>query len=256
MRINYNVTGSRRKELVRAIAGILGKPAIYLGAPTFAYQIGDYQVDKDGVLTYSDQTDLMALENLRAALLLEGYSAESDPKPEPARENYSCMVEMPQTGFTPEAEARLEKIIASKATLLKKALDTDTLEIVKTETTYQFPWFTLHNLDGEVEAYHRLICALCKMAKEQRRVTATEQPTDNEKFSMRIFLIRLGFVGSEYKVARKILLRNLSGNSSWKAGHRPGQTTAATEPAPDTGSTETIPADTSADEEGGTPDVQ
>lgn len=52
------------------------------------------------------------------------------------------------------------------------------------------------------------------------------------------------------------ILRNLSGNSSWKAGHRPEQTTAATEPAPDTGSTETIPADTSADEEGGTPDVQ
>jgi len=42
---------------------------------------------------------------------------------------------------------------------------------------------------------------------------------ENDKFAMRIFLVRLGFVGDEYKTARKILLRNLSGNSSWK--HKP-----------------------------------
>lgn len=44
---------------------------------------------------------------------------------------------------------------------------------------------------------------------------------------MRLFLIRLGFIGDEYKTARKILLSNLSGNSSWKAGRPPERTPEA-----------------------------
>ena len=59
------------------------------------------------------------------------------------------------------------------------------------------------------------------MAKTQKRVTATEKPAENEKLAMRLFLVRLGFIGDEYKTARKILLRNLAGNSSWKSGHKP-----------------------------------
>ena len=137
-------------------------------------------------------------------------------------------------------------------------MGTDTLEVAQTETTLKFPWFTLHGLDGEADAYNRLIAAICKMAKEQRRVTAIERPTDNEKFTMRIFLIRLGFIGDDFKKARKIMLRNLSGNSSWKSGHRPERTEAtAAEPiieaTPNTNETETTPADDSADEKGGAP---
>ena len=52
---------------------------------------------------------------------------------------------------------------------------------------------------------------------------------------MRLFLVQLGFIGDEYKVARKILLKNLSGNSSWKAGHAPVRAASNTE----AGSTET-----------------
>lgn len=47
---------------------------------------------------------------------------------------------------------------------------------------------------------------------------------------MRLFLIRLGFIGDEYKTARKILLRNLSGNASWKSGQKPEQSTEVTIP--------------------------
>ena len=68
---------------------------------------------------------------------------------------------------------------------------------------------------------------------------------------MRIFLIRLGFVGDDYKKARKILLRNLSGNSSWKSGHRPERTEATAElntSETETLTIETIPADNSVEE--------
>jgi hypothetical protein len=58
------------------------------------------------------------------------------------------------------------------------------------------------------------------MAKAQKRVTATEQPVDNEKYAFRCFLLRLGFIGTEYKESRKILLKNLSGNSAFKDARR------------------------------------
>ena len=54
--------------------------------------------------------------------------------------------------------------------------------------------------------------------KEGKRVTATEKPVDNEKYAFRCFLLRLGFIGSEYKAERKILLKNLSGSSAFKNG--------------------------------------
>jgi len=56
------------------------------------------------------------------------------------------------------------------------------------------------------------------MAKTQQRVNATEKQVENEKYAFRCFLIRLGFVGSEFKAERKILLKNLSGNSAFRNG--------------------------------------
>lgn len=60
------------------------------------------------------------------------------------------VVEMPITGFSVEAEERLRKIIASKAPLLKKALGTDEIAVVKTENAIRFPWFTLHGLEARL----------------------------------------------------------------------------------------------------------
>lgn len=49
--IAYNITGDRRKALVEAIANYTGDKAIYQNAPTFAYHIGPFAVDKHGTLT-------------------------------------------------------------------------------------------------------------------------------------------------------------------------------------------------------------
>ena len=67
-------------------------------------------------------------------------------------------------------------------------------------------------------AYTHFVNSLCKMTKEAKRVTAKEKIVDNEKYAFRCFLLRLGFIGTEYKTERKILLRNLSGSSAFKAG--------------------------------------
>lgn len=270
---NYNLSGSDRKPLVEAISQILSQPAVYQGAPSFSYIIGDYTVDRNGVLSYGSNIHPDYAAVLINDLQERGFVAEKvaadNPTEEPAtdetmeileeempgtvtnidtdgedttNESYpeevtlaenladtlpdadtpdKLTIEIPSAGFTPEARANLEKIVASKATLLKQALGTDDLQIVECDGKIAFPWFTLHGLDGEADAYSRLITAICNMAKRQKRVTAVEKPIDNAKFTMRLFLIRLGFIGDEYKTARKILLKNLTGNSSWKSGHKP-----------------------------------
>ena len=64
-------------------------------------------------------------------------------------------------------------------------------------------------------------------------------PVGNEKFAFRCFVIRIGMVGAEYKKARKILLENLTGNSSWKNG-APEKATDVENPAEGSASTETV----------------
>lgn len=60
MKISYNLTGAKRKELVTAIAKELNLQAKYCGAPTFAYEIGDLHIDKDGTVTGPDDRGLIA----------------------------------------------------------------------------------------------------------------------------------------------------------------------------------------------------
>jgi len=133
----------------------------------------------------------------------------------------SLTIEMPLEGFTDASIENLRKMVASKETLIMKAIGVYELTIEKTDTSIRFPWFPASLGPDEVDAYIRLVSALCAAAKEQKRVTATEKPVENEKFAFRVFLIRLGFVGDEFKSARKILLRNLTGNSAFKNGAPP-----------------------------------
>ncbi|MEG0910140.1 MAG: hypothetical protein RSF70_01010, partial [Ruthenibacterium sp.] len=51
----------------------------------------------------------------------------------------------------------------------------------------------------------------------QQRITATEKTVDNEKYAFRCFLLRLGFIGADYKDERKMLLANLTGSAAFKA---------------------------------------
>ena len=72
--------------------------------------------------------------------------------------------------------------------------------------------------EPELKAYDTFICKLCEMARNQKRVSAKEKEVDNEKYAFRCFLLRLGFIGAEFKTERKILLRNLAGSSAFKSG--------------------------------------
>jgi hypothetical protein len=225
MNVQFNVTGSKRKALVGVISAISGHEIAYTGAPTFAYTVNHYLIDKDGNLSYPDDADHDEVKSLLAALKERGYDPRTDQNQDLDTAN-KLNIQIPTDDFTEEAIENLKKIIASKESLIKKALDTDNLLIDIIDGRLNFQWFSLRGIDGEADAYTRFISALCYMAKTQKRITAKEKALENDKFAMRVFLIRLGFIGLEYKTARTILLKNLTGNSSFKSGQRPQKTVA------------------------------
>jgi hypothetical protein len=71
---------------------------------------------------------------------------------------------------------------------------------------------------GELKTFIQLALALSEMAKEVRTASPKKSTTENKKFLMRTWLIRLGFVGDEFKTAREILMRNLEGDAAFRFG--------------------------------------
>lgn len=300
MKLNYNVTGIERKALVGAISTALGIPTKYLGAPSFAYKIGGYHIDKDGVLTGPDNLDLknllhqagfdadsdsceydendtyesglsgmgaldelpdidqhhpgryvnpnapitdimqrqldevIAFEDLRMDGREElglgrtrrenfqgenGMQASDVPEPD---DDIGLVIEMPRSSISDTALYNLKRLVESKATLIKKALGADSLEIKLTDELICFPWFECIPESEVVTATTCFIEKMLDAAKSQKRVTAKEKETDNEKYSFRCFLLRLGFIGDEYKETRRVLLRNLTGSAAFRSGAKKG----------------------------------
>jgi len=214
MEIKYGVTGEKRKELVKAISSATGAKAKYMGMPSAAYEIDYFTVTKDGTLQFDDMADSEEVEKLLEAIADAGFECGEKEKQIDA-----IHIEMPRDYYTDTALENLKKIIKSKETLIKKAIGADSLPIEVTKEKVIFPWF--NELEPEaLHAYAVFIQKLSKMAKEATRVTAAEKETANEKYAFRCFLLRLGFIGDEYKTDRKILLKNLTGSGAFKSGHK------------------------------------
>lgn len=209
MIIELGLTGSDRKELVKTVSEIIGAPAEYQYMPTCAYIIGRYYtVTKDGNLEISDSADSKEKEHLLSELKSRGYDV-------PMAEENSLTVEIPLELVDDSTIDRLRKIVENKGELFKTAFKTDSLEINLTEKTVEFPWFTIEQ-DSDADAYCTFISMLCEFAKNQSRINNKPETTDNPKYTMRCYLLRLGMIGAEYKAVRKVLLRNLSGSSAFR----------------------------------------
>ena len=221
MTMNFNVTGSERKNLVQGIGRSTGAKPRYLGMPSMAYEIGPFTVDRNGAVEFSDNTDALLVERVRKDLAAEGFVAEIPECPgaveETASEGCGLVVSVPAASLGSTAWNNLTLILAAKGSLIKKALDIEELPVVSTEDSISFPWFEDRSLTpDEIRTYTHFISALLEMARNQKRVSAKEKETENGKYAFRCFLLRLGFIGAEYKDERKILLRNLDGSSAFK----------------------------------------
>ena len=280
MEIRYNVTGAKRKELVKVISNATGMKAVYKFMPTCNFEIGSFTVNKEGTLLIDAHADNEEVARVLEAIAAAGFEGETQDTQEapteetPAeevlaeeeslssQEDATETAELMETDATEktdinEAEAadtmeetetteaegastseasiertgltveipldkveveNLTKLLDAKGGLIKKALGISELPIEVLEDRAAFPWFSeLPDADA-VQAYTHFISALCEMSKNAKRVTVTEKAVDNEKYAFRCFLLRLGFIGAEYKTDRKILLKNLSGSSAFKNG--------------------------------------
>ena len=215
MTITIHAQGAERKRLVQTISDWLDVPANYCGAPTFNYEVDYFTIDRNGSLSFDDRADSKVIECLLQHIYDEGFDIDqSHTEDEPC----GVCVSVPKSQFTDTSLENLKALIAAKGGLIKKALGVDDLTIEITDTKVFFPWFSATPTPEELKAYDTFICKLCELARTQKRVTATEKPTDNEKYAFRCFLLRLGFIGAEYRDARRILLKNLSGFSAFKNG--------------------------------------
>lgn len=227
MRIEFNRTGAERKALVKAISDITGAAAVYKYMPTCAYEIDYFTVTKDGTLEFDDRADSEEIENLLEQLAERGFTAadmpdtaadsgeevSEDAAAEPQGESVGLTVSIP---LDKVAVGNITKLLDAKGSLIKKALGITDLPIEITEDAVSFPWFAACPDADTAKAYTDFIAALCQMSKEQKRINATEKKVTNEKYAFRCFLLRLGFIGAEYKADRKILLKNLTGSSAFK----------------------------------------
>ena len=226
------VIGDRKAAAAR-LAEITGKKAVYTRAPRFAYQVGGIFIERDGTVTALKGADLdplrtLADEGLCEALVdqTQGDGQKHGQEPDTARtmpdtadsEATGLCISLPLAAV---GVGNLTRLLEAKGSLIKKALGADDLRfrINEEDQTVEFPWWNelpdaVVQRD-EVIAYTTFISLLCKMSREAKRVTAKEAEVENEKYAFRCFLLRLGFIGNEYKGMRKVLLRRLSGSAAF-----------------------------------------
>jgi len=251
MTVNYNATGTRRKDMVKKVSEALGGWEVkYLGAPTFSYRVGDFEIDRNGALIFDDRTDSKLVESVLEALAQAGFECEETEEQTATTEEIETTESIEKTATAPTEESvhnepteefveslsvslpndldeharrNLDAVISGKATLFKAAFQTENLDYGETQGKLTFPWFKFsspESMTDETNAYMLFLTKLVTYANESKRVTVKDKAVENPRYAFRCFLLRLGFIGQEYKAARKILLKNLSGNSSWKDGHR------------------------------------
>lgn len=217
MEIKFNVTGAERKRLVNTISEAIGWKAVYKGMPTAAYAIDNLIVDRNGTLITDERTTEETLQKVLDALSCAGFTYEeaTETVNEQEEEATGLTITMP---LDQVKLGNLTNLLEAKGSLIKKALGINALPIEVGEDTISFPWFSMSPDLDTSKAYTDFIAAICRMSREQKRINATEKEVTNEKYAFRCFLLRLGFIGEEYKTDRKILLSRLTGNAAWKGG--------------------------------------
>ena len=212
-----------RKDLVRAMGDILKVEPKYLGMPSMAYEIDYFNIGKDGTVSFDDIADSEETENLLEELKQRGFmSIKSELTIDITDEGQAITGEA--VGLTVAIPldkvcvGKLTNLLESKSKLIKKAIGISELPINIEEDNISFPWFDSDLCVDKVRAYTNFISALCKMSREQKRISNIQKEVDNEKYAFRCFLLRLGFIGEEFKLERKILLQNFSGSAAFKNG--------------------------------------
>ena len=222
-----------RKDIVKVMETITGEKAKYLGPPSFEYAVGEFKVDREGNVEH--ELDEKVAE-LKEELIARGL-AEGDVQ--------VLNIDIPLEGHTALSLKNLIYMIHSKQYLLEKAvgkaplhvseelverLQTEEIETVEDavkaiseERPYgltfldekiRFSGFPFNR--DKAEAYCTLLALMSSASMEHHRIQPSEIREENEKYYMRVWLVRLGLGGMGGKEVRKILLENLKGHTAFR----------------------------------------
>ena len=231
--MKIETTAESRKDVVKAMEEIMNEKAKYQGPPTFAYQIGNCTVDRDGNVECENEEQAETLKSqleekgvmgtqedvLNIDIPLEGHTAES-------LKNLVYMIHSKQYLMEKSAGAEVLKIseklverlqteeITTVEDTMKVIMEEEPIGLTFVEDKIRFNAFPF--APEKATAYCTLMAMVCKAAKEQKRVQPTETKEENEKYYMRVWLVRLGLGGKGGKDARKILLSNLKGHTAFR----------------------------------------
>lgn len=245
-----------RKQIVKILEEHFEVKSQYLGAPSFAYQVETedetYTINREGKIITTAAEEVKLEELLSGPEPKEDDDQVGQPKEAAAEaETLDLEVKLPMEGYSGRTLRNLVNMIYSKQPLIKKAfrledniveedfsigineVQIETLEDFKTalgdigenscpgiefdffENTITFNLLKDADAD-EIKAATDFIALLNENAKNQKYASAKVKPTNNEKYTFRTWLLRLGMIGDKYKLARKILLQNLSGNGAFR----------------------------------------
>ena len=248
-----------RKEIITALVEYFGVKPKYMGMPTCAYELatqqGTYTIDLAGKIKNSEGV-AVELESLINGKVDEAASAPAET------ENISFEVAVPMEGHTGSTLRNLVNMVFSKQALIKKSFGLSAnivedafsvgINAAKMEILADFEkavedlgtqscpgiafdfvgnCITFKFLEGimsseMLKAYTQLVALLNQNAMVLKHASAKVIITDNDKFTFRIFLVKLGMIGDSYKITRKVLLENLKGNSAFKGGSKPEKVAA------------------------------
>lgn len=193
-----------------------------------------------------DRVDELVATAVAPTETVEEEPAETN-EPE-ATEPDGLTISLPMARHTAESLRRLINLIYSRGSLLSKstggqfsadkelitALDdagvipstADFISMVKEhggltglsfqEDKVNFTGFPLADDPERNMAFQQIACLMNKHALEQKRIQAKVVNDDNERYAFRIWLLRIGMNGDEYKVSRRILMENLSGHTAFR----------------------------------------
>lgn len=237
--MKMKTNAENRKAVVKAVSEILGIPSKYLGVPSCNFQVGDCIIDRAGTVeTEDEKTAGIVL----AGLIERGYADA------PETEENKVMIGFPAEGMTALNLKNLIFLMHSRQYLINQSIGEknfsipdglveeleengdvtiegleDSLKAFADETrgiavssekiTFRFPYTE----DAvKVKAWTDLASAMVRQVKEQKRIDSEERIEENEKYYMRIWLLRIGFGGRDMKESRNMLMENLKGHSAFR----------------------------------------
>lgn len=256
-----------RKNVVKALAEHLGETAVYAGPPSFAYQVGNITVDREGKIILEDES---RTEKVMAVLTECGFLGNN--RGEEETETSYTGIRIPVRDMGAQGIINLLNMLHAKQYLINKAIGKEGFSVSDSlitdleagefqnageviafignhegsnegfaflEDTILFTGFPYTEEPAAVKAYTVLASKMVQSAGMQKRISPKPTIEENEKYYMRSWLVRIGLGGKDTKEERAFLLGGLKGHTAfrtpadeekWKANRKAAKAAAKEAP--------------------------